>query len=312
MQTCIYGPVPSRRLGRSLGIDLLPAKICSYDCIYCQLGQTSGKTIRQRPYRRAETVLAQLKDTLAGGVTADCITIAGSGEPTLNSEIGAVIEGIKEEIPLPVAVLTNSSLLSQADVRQALLAADIVVPSLDAYNPALFDTINRPHSAITFNPMLEGLIAFSKDFPGRLWLEIFILAGINASAEDAARFRPLVDRIAPADIYVNTAVRPPREAFAKEADEDMIDGFYQVLGAKRQSDTIFSTGAGIRNSDIGTAVLEMAARRPVTLTDMAAGLEEPIETVREQVKALVAENRLEKIEKTTATYFRTRTDHAKP
>lgn len=312
METCIYGPVPSRRLGRSLGIDLLPAKICSYDCIYCQLGRTAAKTIKRRPYRSAEEVLTQLRETLARGVTADCITLAGSGEPTLNSDIGPVIKGIKKETTLPVAVLTNGSLLSDEGVRDALMAADIVVPSLDAYNAALFEKVNRPHKTIEFDRMLEGLVDFSQAFSGRLWLEIFIMDGINASPDDAARFKPLVDRIAPTDIYVNTAVRPAAESFAKQTSEEMIDYFYRTLGLRRQRDTVFSAGAGNQDKDIAAAILEMAARRPVTLQDMAAGLAVPVETVHKQVRELLADKRLDKVEKNATTYFRAQASHAEP
>ncbi|MEW6076556.1 MAG: radical SAM protein [Thermodesulfobacteriota bacterium] len=303
-ENCIYGPVPSRRLGRSLGIDLLPAKICSYDCIYCQLGRTAAATIRRRPFRNAADVLTQVKKVLAGGVTADCLTIAGSGEPTLNSDIGKVIRGIKEATPLPVAVLTNGSLLSDEDVRDALMAADIVVPSLDAYNAALFEKINRPHKTIGFDRMVEGLVDFSRAFPGRLWLEIFIMDGINAAPEDAAGFKPLVDRIAPTDVYINTAVRPPADSSVRQVSEETVDFFYQALGVSRQRDTVFSARAGDQAGDIAPAILEMAARRPVTLEDMAAGLATPIEKIRRTVKELIAGNRLDAVKKNASVYYR--------
>ncbi len=311
MKTCIYGPVPSRRLGRSLGIDLLPAKICTYDCIYCQLGRTTAKTTKRRPYRDTAEVFSQLEQTLDRGVKADCITIAGSGEPTLNSNLGAVIRGIKKRTELPVAVLTNSSLLSEAAVREALMAADIVVPSLDAHNPGLFETINRPHKDIGFDRMFEGLAEFADCFSGRLWLEILIMDGVNASTEDAARFKPLVDKITPTDIYINTTVRPAPEAEAKQAGEDMIDYFYDVLGMNRQRDTVFSTVSDDSSLDIVPAILEMAARRPVTIEDMAAGLRVPMEKIQKQIPNLLSENHLEAIEKNDATYFRSLTAHDK-
>jgi wyosine [tRNA(Phe)-imidazoG37] synthetase (radical SAM superfamily) len=304
MENCIYGPVPSRRLGRSLGIDLLPAKLCSYDCIYCQLGRTAVTTIKRRPFRSAAEVLEQLKEVLAGGVTADCVTIAGSGEPTLNSEIGAVIRGIKQVTPLPVAVLTNGSLLSDDGVRDALMAADIVVPSLDAYNAALFAKINRPHQTIGFDRMVDGLVDFSRAFSGRLWLEIFIMDGLNASPDDAGKFKPLVDRIAPTDIYINTAIRPTAEPAIKQVSEETIELFYRVLGSRRLRDTVFTVRAGDPDKDIGAAILEMAARRPVTMEDMAAGLSTPIEKVRRTINDLLAGHRLDAIEKNASTYFR--------
>ena len=304
MSTCIYGPVPSRRLGRSLGIDLLPAKICSYDCIYCQLGRTVKTTIKRRPYRKAAEVLPQIEETLARGVKADCITIAGSGEPTLNSDIGAVIHGIKQHTTLPVAVLTNGSLLSDETVRDSLMAADIVVPSLDAFDRVSFEKINRPHDSIDFARMLQGLVDFSHNFGGRLWLEILIMDGVNASPADAARFRPLVDRIAPTDVYINTAVRPAPEPIARKVGEDTIDRFYQALGLIRQYDTVFTSGSDDSGNDIAPAILEMAARRPVTVEDMAAGLAVPVEQVRKQLRRLLTDKRLDAINKESSTYFR--------
>lgn len=311
MQTCIYGPVPSRRLGRSLGIDLLPAKICSYDCIYCQLGRTTATTIKRRPYRKAVEVLDQLEQALDRGVTADCVTIAGSGEPTLNSEIGTVIQGIKARTSLPVAVLTNGSMLSEKAVREALAQADIVIPSLDAHNKPLFEAVNRPHADIKFDRMFAGLVEFSQIFHGRLWLEILIMDGINASPDDAARFKPLVDKIRPTDIYVNTTVRPAPEAFARQADEGMIDHFYETLGCRRQRDTVFSITAEGAGRGIAPAILEMVARRPVTAEDMAKGLGVPVADIRERVEKLVSEKRLEAVQKNAATYYRAFSSHDK-
>jgi wyosine [tRNA(Phe)-imidazoG37] synthetase (radical SAM superfamily) len=316
MENCIYGPVPSRRLGRSLGIDLFPAKICSYDCVYCQLGRTAATTVKRRPFRSAVDVLTQLKKVLADGVTADCLTIAGSGEPTLNSEIGTVIRGMKETTPLPVAVLTNGSLLSDASVRDALMAADIVVPSLDAYNAVLFEKINRPHKTIGFDRMVQGLVDFSRVFSGRLWLEIFIMDGINAAPDDAAGFKPLVDKVAPTDVYINTAVRPPADSSVKQVSEETIDFFYRALGVSRHRDTVFSLRTDDPAGDIQTAILEMAARRPVTIEDMAAGLAMPIEKIRRAVEDLAGDNRLDTIKRNASNYFRVpvtpRGDHQRP
>jgi len=160
--------------------------------------------------------------------------------------------------------------------------------------------------------MLDGLIDFSRAFSGRLWLEIFIMDGINASPADADRFKPLVEKIAPKDVYVNTAVRPPSESFVKQVGEEVIDYFYQTLGLPRQRDTVFSLNDDYIKNNIGPAILEMAARRPVTVEDMAAGLAAPVEKINQHVQNLLAEKRLEKIEKNASTYFRTQTFHAEP
>ncbi|HBO43222.1 MAG TPA: radical SAM protein, partial [Planctomycetaceae bacterium] len=168
MNHFVFGPVPSRRLGRSLGVDLVPFKTCSYDCIYCQLGPTNCRTVERREWVPLNDVLRELKSKL--NPPPDYITLSGSGEPTLYSRLDELINRIKDMSDVPVAVLTNGSLLWRDDVRRQLAAADLVMPSLDAGNPATFELVNRPHEAIAFEQMLSGLIAFRQSYRGRFWL----------------------------------------------------------------------------------------------------------------------------------------------
>ncbi|MBW1895645.1 MAG: radical SAM protein, partial [Deltaproteobacteria bacterium] len=200
----VYGPVPSRRLGRSLGVDLVPHKVCSYDCIYCQLGSTKQTTIERKPYLPANEILDQVREKLKKGIDADYITLAGSGEPTLNTEIGLLIHEIKQLTETPVAVLTNGSLLGNSQVRESLMEADVVLPSLDAHDEEGFQTINRPHSEIRLEAVLEGLSTFGKEYPGQIWLEVFILDGINATPTDATQFKQLVESVKPQKVHINT------------------------------------------------------------------------------------------------------------
>jgi wyosine [tRNA(Phe)-imidazoG37] synthetase (radical SAM superfamily) len=162
MSSQIFGPVPSRRLGRSLGVDLVPLKTCTYDCIYCQLGRTTCKTMERKEWVPLDGVLESLKEKLSS--KPDYITLSGSGEPTLYSRIDKLIDQIKAMTDVPVAVLTNGSLLSHEDVRKQLMAADLVIPSLDAGDEAMFRLINRPHEEISFPQMLDGLIDFAAIF----------------------------------------------------------------------------------------------------------------------------------------------------
>jgi wyosine [tRNA(Phe)-imidazoG37] synthetase (radical SAM superfamily) len=211
----VYGPVPSRRLGRSLGIDPIPFKLCTYDCVYCQLGRTTKKTITRGPYVPVADVLEEVKRKLAAGVKPDYITLAGSGEPTLNSGIGAVIRGLKSLSDIPVAVITNGSLLWDPEVRDALQAADLVIPSLDAGDERLFRRINRPQTGISFDRMVDGLAEFTAQFPGRVWLEVFLLAGVNGIPAEVQKIAALAQRIAPDRIQLNTVLRPPAEKTAR-------------------------------------------------------------------------------------------------
>ena len=217
----IFGPVPSRRLGRSLGVDLVPFKTCTYDCIYCQLGRTTNKTVERREWVPLDDVLAELKDKLA--TSPDYITLSGSGEPTLHSRIGEVIEQIRSLTDVPVAVLTNGSLLWQEDVRRQLVTADLVVPSLDAGNRTVFQVVNRPHPDISFEKLLEGLAAFRNEYGGMYWLEVFVLAGYTAIPAEAQKLAECVRRIAPDRVQLNTVTRPPAEDYAMAVDRQRLE-----------------------------------------------------------------------------------------
>ena len=175
----VYGPVPSRRLGRSLGVDLVPFKTCSYDCIYCQLGRTTNKTTERKEYVPVDDVLEELAEKLRSEPGPDYVGLAGSGEPTLHARIGDLIAGIKRLTSVPVAVLTNGSMLWRSDVRAGIAEADLVMPSLDAGTPRRFERVNRPHRDISFEKMVDGLVTFCAVFRGKVWLEVFVLAGIN-------------------------------------------------------------------------------------------------------------------------------------
>jgi len=182
----IFGPVPSRRLGRSLGVDLVPAKVCSFDCIYCQAGHTTRKTIERAEYVPGADVIAELGDWLAGGA-ADFITFSGNGEPTLHSRIGEIIGWLKAHAGTPVAVITNGSLLWRPDAQEDVARADVVVPSLDTADPATFKRLNRPEPSLEVETIIEGLVTFTRDFAGEVWLEHFIVPGISAGAVARSR-----------------------------------------------------------------------------------------------------------------------------
>ena len=212
----IFGPVPSRRLGRSLGVDLVPFKTCSYDCIYCQLGQTTSKTVERREWVPLNDVLEELKGKLAS--KPDYITLSGSGEPTLYCRLGELIAGIRAITDVPVAVLTNGSLLWQEEVRRQLMDAHLVIPSLDAGHTSMFQAVNRPHESISFARMLEGLIDFREEYYGEYWLEVFLLAGHTAVESEVSRITACVRRIKPDRVQLNTATRPTAEDYAVMVD----------------------------------------------------------------------------------------------
>jgi len=208
----LYGPVISRRLGTSLGVDILPLKTCSFDCIYCQLGATPAKTIERREYVAVEPVLDEVKQYLkSGGPEPDYITFSGSGEPTLNTGIGNLVREIKSLRGPKVAVLTNSSTISLPEVRESLCAADLVVPSLDAATQAAFEKVNRPYEGVMVEDIVDGLVAFRKEFEGEMRLEVLLVEGVNDSDSDLSAIKDAVRRIKPDSIDLNTVARPPAE-----------------------------------------------------------------------------------------------------
>jgi wyosine [tRNA(Phe)-imidazoG37] synthetase (radical SAM superfamily) len=301
----VYGPVPSRRLGRSLGVDLVPYKVCSYDCIYCQLGRTKDKTIERKPYLPAAKILDQVHQKLLEGVSADYITVAGSGEPTLNSDMGPLIHDIKKHTELPVAVLTNSSLLGDSRVREAIMEADVVLPSLDAYDQKGFEAINRPHPAILFETMVEGLMAFRKAYGGEIWLEVFVLGGINATEADAEKFGHWIERLKPEKVHVNTAVRPAAEAFARPVKPEAMASFCKVLGKKAEVIAPFKTSPGHeRRAHVEEDLIGLLARRPCTLDDISSGLRVNKNEILKYIETLIKAHRIDAVRQGAEVYYR--------
>ncbi|MBN1554087.1 MAG: radical SAM protein [Phycisphaerae bacterium] len=289
----IFGPVPSRRLGRSLGVDLVPFKTCSYDCIYCQLGRTTNKTVERREWVPLEDVLAELKTKLASN--PDYITLSGSGEPTLYSRLGELIAEIRAMTEIQIAVLTNGSLLWDQDVRRQLLEAHLVVPSLDAGSESTYQAVNRPHESVSFEQMLQGLIDFRKEFTGEYWLEVFFLSGYTAVDSEVQRIVDCVRRIGPDRVQLNTATRPTAEDYAVMVKHDRMvelagrfDPPAEVIADYRGVHARSEFQAGREN------VLEMIRRRPCSLDDIAEGLAMHRNEVIKYVEELDAEGVLDK------------------
>lgn len=265
--------MPSRRLGRSYGVDIVPFKVCTLDCVYCQLGKTTDRTIKRKDYGPIEPILAELRETLAEGLEADFITIAGSGEPTLNSRLGELIDGIKKITDIPVAILTNGTLLYKEDVRADCSKADVLMPSLDAGDKQTFQKVNRPHRNISIENLISGLCAFRDEFAGRIWLEVFFVEGLNTEDEQIAKIRDAIELIRPDKIQLNTAVRPTAEADIKRLDAEKLQAIAARLGPKCEVVADFSLshhGRGLKNK--AEDVLSILKRRPCSLNDICSGL----------------------------------------
>lgn len=303
----IYGPVPSRRLGLSLGVDLVPYKICSYDCIYCQLGRTTKKTITQKPYIDAEKILKQLDQKLLKNICMDYITMAGSGEPTLNSGIEFLIHEIKKKTDIPVAVLTNGSLFGNRRVRRSIIEADVVIPSLDAYNQKMFETINWPHSDIKFIDTVKGLIDFRKEYQKEIWLEVFLLDGINSSENDATMFKEWIEKINPDKVHINTAVRPSTEIYARQVSSEKLLKFCSVLGEKAEIIVPYADSKKHeRRINIEEELLDLLARRPCSLSDISSGLNVHKNEILKYIEHFVQSNKIVIKKKDHIIYYQTK------
>jgi wyosine [tRNA(Phe)-imidazoG37] synthetase (radical SAM superfamily) len=303
----IFGPVPSRRLGRSLGVDLIPAKTCSYDCIYCQVGRTTCKTIERKEYVPVSHVLSELEQKLKETEPPDYITLSGSGEPTLHSGIRDVISGIKKISAIPVAVLTNGSLLFMPEVRKDIANADLVLPSLDAGDEDMFQKINRPHPEITFERMLNGLISFREEYPGAIWLEVFLVEGYSDSAEEAEKIARWIPRIKPDRVQLNTAVRPTAEKFVRAVPEEKLVNLARLFGPKSEVIADFSAIKAPGKSAASLEdVLSMLQRRPCSLQDIAEGLKAGEQEIRGFIDGLLHKKLIVSEKKGNTVYYKSR------
>jgi wyosine [tRNA(Phe)-imidazoG37] synthetase (radical SAM superfamily) len=218
----VFGPVPSRRLGQSLGIDPVPLKTCNWNCVYCQLGRSRPLINERLDYFPPKDILAEVKETLKNHKPGeiDWITFVGSGETTLHATVGGLICGVKALTDLPVAVITNGSLLYLPEIRAELSAADAVLPSLDAGNAQLYKKINRPHPETTFKRLVDGLIAFREEYQGKLWIEVMLIRDLNDTEAALKEIALVLQRIQPDEVHIIQPTRPPVETWVQPPDEE--------------------------------------------------------------------------------------------
>jgi wyosine [tRNA(Phe)-imidazoG37] synthetase (radical SAM superfamily) len=290
----LYGPVPSRRLGRSLGIDLVPHKICTYDCIYCQIGKTTKKTLLRKEYVPEEEVIGEVKTFLReGGSSVDYLSLSGSGEPTLHSKIRSIINGLKEISRIPVAVITNGSLLYEREVREDLLQADVVLPSLDGVSPEVFKMINRSHKKISVEKVIEGMVEFRKIYKGRIWLEILFCKGVNDRPEELQKMKETVSRIQPDLVHLNTVVRPPSEDGVRPLSQKEMEEIRGFLGERASIISEFDRHLTyVTKEDIKDGILRILKRRPLSLSDLSKWMGIPQKELEEQISSLSQEGKI--------------------
>jgi wyosine [tRNA(Phe)-imidazoG37] synthetase (radical SAM superfamily) len=307
MKSRLYGPVISRRLGLSLGVDVTPFKVCSFDCVYCQLGHTTGKTVKRGSFYLPDLILKEIKDTLESGTTMDYISFSGSGEPTLNADLGKLIHGVKKMTKTPVAVITNGSLLWDGQVQEELLAADVVLPSLDAGTEATFQRVNRPDSSLSLKRIMDGLIDFRARYRGHIRMEVMLLEGINSGPEELERIRELLPRIEPDRIDLNTAVRPPAEGIARPLTSRQMEEIKAYFGERTRVITQPPPVHGERRSQrLREAIFQTLGRRPCTVEELSQALGYHRHEVAKLVGALLEKGLISKKSHGQQNYFSVR------
>jgi wyosine [tRNA(Phe)-imidazoG37] synthetase (radical SAM superfamily) len=307
MYKYLFGPVPSRRLGISLGVDLVPKKVCSLDCVYCEVGQTTKLTTERREYILYDKVTNELADYFSHHPDPDYITFSGSGEPTLNSRIGDVLQFIKKNKPtIPVAVLTNGTLFYDKNVRDELLEANVVLPSLDAAREDTFRKINRPAQGLDVKKYIKGLADFRREYSGKIWLEVFFAPGYNDSEADLIALKNAFEQIMPDQIQLNTLDRPGTVNNVQRASMEYLErviDFWQlpnveIIAAAPERKYIQSY-----RKDAEMAILETIARRPCTVDDLVKILGQHTNEINKYLDVLEAEGKVEPVRQERGIFY---------
>lgn len=299
----IFGPVPSRRLGLSLGVDLIPSKTCTYDCLYCQVGRTTLNIVDPRLLAPVEIVIQELKETLEG-LKPDYVTFSGSGEPTLHSEIDRVVAFVRGFGDVKIALLTNGSLLWKEEVRERVLGAHLIMPTLSTVFEETFRAIHRPHPDLRLSKIIEGLRDLRRSYSGLLGLEVMILAGLNDSQKEIEALKREIDMISPDRIYLNTVVRPPADPRALPLDRKRLEDIKTLFGSK--AEIIADVAPRRKRQELGRldeTIMEMARRRPVRVEDVANALNRSSDEVERVMMELTMKGALSGREHLGKTYY---------
>jgi wyosine [tRNA(Phe)-imidazoG37] synthetase (radical SAM superfamily) len=308
MYRYLFGPVPSRRLGISLGIDLLPMKTCTLNCIYCECGRTTDLTVDRKEYVPLDKVKAEYLQYLAHHPLPDYVTFSGSGEPTLNRRIGEIIRFIQSRKPaVSVAVLTNGTLFSDRQVRFELKEASVVIPSLDAATDKVFRKINRPYPRLNTITMIDGLVRFRREYHGQLWLEVFILPGLNDTTAELTALKQAIERIAPDRIQLNTLDRPGAVNDIRTADRGELErvlDFWNLKNAEIIARAPERRELVSYRKDTESAILETIARRPCTLADLTEIVGLHTNEVNKYLDVMEADKKIEVVKQDRGFFYR--------
>jgi len=307
----LFGPVPSRRLGGSLGVDLIPLKTCTLNCIYCECGETNNCTLERKEYIPLDEIYEELNDYLVKKPDLDYITFSGSGEPTLHSGIGKVVEFLKKEYPsYKLCLLTNSTLLNKKSVREEIRPIDLIVPSLDAATEGCFQSLNRPNPGLKCSNLIEGLIKLRHEYEGEIRLEIFIAPGLNDTPEELTALKSALERIKPDRVQLGTLDRPGTEEWLEPAAYHTMQGIAAYLG---NAEIIgkFKPGPKISSFDVSCSrqIYETLKRGPCTIADLKALLNLRPAEIQKYINHLLAQGKIEIDHQERGTFLKIKKSH---
>lgn len=303
----LFGPVPSRRLGISLGVDLVPHKVCSLNCVYCEVGRTTNLTITRKEYIPLDSILQELENYLSQSPELDYITFSGAGEPLLHNGIGIVINFLKTNYPqYKLALLTNSTLLTEKNVREEIKQLDLILPSLDAVSDLVFKKLNRPHHKLDNSKIIESLIQFKKEYHIKMWLEVFIVPGLNDSLEELQKLKKALTAIQPEEIQINTLDRPGTENWVEPESETRlqeIKELWEPLPVKIIAKFRSRKKVHSYHKNIEEQIMETIRRRPCTEIDLSEILGLHINEINKYLSSLLHEGKLKTKEEKRGTFF---------
>ncbi len=308
----IFGPVPSRRLGLSLGVDLTPHKTCTLDCVYCESGKTTHLTIQPTPLVDLNIVKEELVDFFASEPVLDYVTFSGAGEPTLHDDIGNMVQFLKTRFPrYKVALLTNGTLLYEKDIVRSLLDIDVVIASLDAGTEKGFNQMNRPHPRLHFKQVVEGLISFRKIFKNQFWIEVFIVPGMNDTEAELKPIKQILSRIKPDKIQINSLDRPGTESWVAPLDPVALEKISVFLKGAEIIKAPCTRDAAPGRGGMSDQIYAALKRRPCTSEDISRMFGIEVVEAEEYLHLMLKNNLLKTIKLHRGVFYTVKNDAVK-